>query len=230
MGGSCYRGEDRDMYVVGEWCENSCFGDFGGCEASMDANTTKPSPNCEYRATGDPRLVPINMQAVLAAINQARGTRRQLFLYTPDMFQSHYLVECMEKLPGASEWTYLAINAGVRSFLDSGWGFADLCAKGIREMWFGVESGDPILRARYDKPTFTNAEVIQLTQDGREAGVNVCWFLVDGVDDTDESRLATYELIRRAHPFRVQVGVVQRYDRAAERIPSMALPSPASAQ
>lgn len=216
MGGGCYRSTDRDMIEVGSWCDNECFGRFGGCEGSITGKTkiTKPTTNCEYRPS-EPERKPVNMEWVLASIADAARSGRELFLYTPDMFQPFYLDGCLRKLPERNDGVYLAINACVRSFVDSSITFEWLRARGIREVWVGVESADPALRDEYDKPAFSNAEVIGMTVAGREAGVNVCWFLVDGERDNDQTRLATYALIREAEPYRVQVGTLQRHERVA---------------
>jgi radical SAM superfamily enzyme YgiQ (UPF0313 family) len=86
----------------------------------------------------------------------------------------------------------------------------DLYQKGIREIWLGVESGDPELRHRYGKLPFENEEVVQITETGRKVGINVCWFLVDGPDDTGATRLKTYDLMRKADPFRCHIGPLAR--------------------
>ena len=214
MGGGCYRGMNREMVVVGAWCENECFSQFGGCEASMSGDITKPTANCELRPE-EPTRLSMTIDAVVKAIAESTEKGRELFLYTPDMFQEFYLKECFWQLPDQAERTYLAVNAGVRSFIDSGIGFGELTRRGIREMWVGVESGSPVLRERYGKPAFTNDEVFWLTDEGRKNGVNVCWFLVDGVLDTDASKLETYNLMRRCEPYRVEIGTLQRYERVA---------------
>ena len=100
---------------------------------------------------------------------------------------------------------YVAINAGVRSFIDRNINPKELIDHGIREIWFGVESGSKLMREKYGKPNFTNSEVIKLTEYIQSFGIHVCWYLLDSKDDTDFSRLATYELVRVAQPYRIRI-------------------------
>ena len=88
------------------------------------------------------------------------------------------------------------------------WDF--LSRKGIKEVWLGVESGNKSLRDKYTKPSFTNKEIVEITEQGRKNNVNICWFLVDGDEDTDKTRLETYQLMKEAQPFRFHIGELQR--------------------
>ena len=58
--------------------------------------------------------------------------------------------------------------------------------------------------------TFNNNELVALTKEGQETGCHICWYLVDGVLDTDATRLETYNLIKEAFPYRVHIGQLSK--------------------
>ena len=62
-----------------------------------------------------------------------------------------------------------------------------------------------MLRTELNKPMTADDELLALTKEAKEAGVNVCWYLVDSDIDTQETRLATYDLIKTGNPFRLNV-------------------------
>lgn len=212
MGGSCYRGENRELFYVGGWCENNCFQEYGGCEASAVGEITKTHETCEMKPE-DPE--PLRLQALEesnTAIDEATKNRKDIFLYVPDMFSDFYFEEFFLKLPPRDKDTYIAVNACIPTFLKNvGSNWELLTNRGVKEVWFGVESGNKDLRKSYNKLPFENSDVIRITDEGREAGVNVCWFLVDGDEDTDQSRLDTYALLKKAQPFRTHIGELKKY-------------------
>lgn len=209
MGASCYRVHNRNLFFVGGHCENSCFRSHGGCEASSEFEAVKTEVHCEIRYQDKMKMV--SMEKISEAVKSATEKGKSIFLYTPDMFSDTYFSQCFQKLPRSNGDTYIAINAGVRTFFDRKVDWADILSKGIREIWIGVESASPILRNRYFKQKFTNDEVLKITADGMKAGVNICWYLVDGVEDKDETRLKTYQLIKKGSPFRAHIGQLQQY-------------------
>jgi len=204
MGAGCYRIPNRNLFFVGGYCENGCFQNHGGCEASSQFEAVKSEVHCELKPEDLGKTVkPIN--DINAAIDQATKDGKTIFLYTPDTFSDFYFEAFYKLLPNRNGNTYIAINAGVRTLVDKA-NWEEIHNKGIREVWIGVESANSRLREKYFKPAFTNAEVLGLTKAGHEHGINVCWFLVDGTEDTDETRLQTYGLIKEAEPYRVHIG------------------------
>lgn len=214
MGGGCYRSVSRELFYVGGYCENQCFSKYGYCEASSDVDPTKTHDTCELKPEYKERDVkPIGV--VNAAVAEATEHGKEIFLYTPDMFSDFYFEECFTKLPNRNDRTHICINACVRTLIDKlGYDMLSLKDKGIREVWVGVESANPALRDKYDKPSFTNEELEKLTIAGRISGVDICWFLVDGCEDTDKTRLETYNLIKDVEPFRLHVGQLKSYQGA----------------
>ena len=69
-----------------------------------------------------------------------------------------------------------------------------------------MESASKYLRDKYFKIPFTNNEVRKITEQGQKANINICWFLVDGAEDTVETRLETYQMIKDCDPYRVHIG------------------------
>lgn len=207
MGASCNRIPDREIFYVGSFCENACFLGFGGCDASYELESVKTHNTCEFKPELKTKL-PINMEAITEAIKNSIG--KSIFLYTPDMFSDYYLENCYKLLPDQPK-AYISVNACVRTLIDSKVSFVEVFKKGIKEIWLGVESGNRILRDRYSKLPFTNEELIKVTKEAKDAGISICWYLVDGVVDNISTRLETYTLIKEANPFRVHIGELRAY-------------------
>jgi len=209
MGSGCYRVPDRELFFAGGYCENGCFRDHGGCEASSQFKAVKTEAHCELKPDDD-LTFPKTMAEINKAIDEATSKGKTIFLYTPDMFSETYLEGILAKLPERNGSTYIAINASVRNLVDRvDW--AEVYKKGIREIWMGVESASLDLRNKYHKIPFTNEEVLKVTKEGEETGINICWFLVDGAEDTTETRLQTYQMIKEADPYRTHIGNLQKY-------------------
>lgn len=210
MGGSCYRVEGRELFFIGGWCENDCFQSHGGCEASAIGEVTKEHETCEI-SPPDHEMMSHTMAEANNAVQKATSKGKSIFLYTPDMFSDFYFDNCFNRLIDRNGATYISINAGVRTLTDRiGDIWQPLIDKGIKEMWIGVESADVNLRDKYNKPKFTNEEVLEITRKGRLLDINVCWFLVDGDEDTEATRLKTYNLIKQGEPFRIHIGDLKK--------------------
>ena len=209
MGGGCNRIPGRETYYVGSFCENDCFRGYGGCDASFNGLVTKTHDTCEMKPETKVMAF-VNMDAVNLAIDKATKEGKSIFLYTPDMFSKFYMENCFQLLP-PKPLAYISINACVRTLVDSNILLEDIRFKGIREIWLGVESGDRSLRDKYNKLPFTNEELSQLTRKADMSGIHVCWYLVDGKEDTIETKITTYELIKTANPFRVYLGELLAY-------------------
>jgi len=200
MGRGCYTDERRDLVIVGNWCPNKCFRGFGECGAS-ELGQEKSVLMCELRPEMKDKIIDNAMLEILSAVKKSTVNGRSVFLYTPDMFNRFYLEAVLRKLPD-NPAAYIAVNACVHSFIKANMPFDELRKKGIKEIWFGIESGSQELRNRYSKPYFTNNDVLRITNLGRDAGVNICWFMVDGFEDTPQTRLETFNLMVEAQPFR----------------------------
>lgn len=207
MGRGCYKNEKRDLLIVGNRCVNNCFPQHGGCASAKD-EMLKDSLMCELRPEFPEPLIHDHMRQIKKAIDRAGEVGKSLFLYTPDMFEEFYFNNVLMKLP-KNHGVYLCVNGCVSSFLKRA-KWPELYSRGIREIWFGVESGNPELRNLYNKPEFDNEDLIAITEKGRDIGINVCWFLVDGIEDTAETRLETYHLMVRAQPFKFHFSEVSR--------------------
>jgi len=211
MGSGCYRIANRELFFVGGWCENNCFKNYGGCEASINADITKEHETCELRPD-DFSKMNHTMKQVNKVVGKVTQKGKSIFLYTPDMYSDFYYENCFNRLKNRNGSTYIAINAGVRTLTDkveNHW--QSILDKGIKEIWIGVESAEPLLRDKYNKPEFTNDEVVEITKKGHLLGVNICWFLVDGDEDTEITRLKTYNLIKEAQPYRIHIGDLRAY-------------------
>lgn len=207
MGAGCYVNERRDLLVIGNYCENNCFPIHGGCASSKD-EALKDTTMCELRPEcDDPFLV--SMDQIKNAINNAIGKEHSIFLYVPDMFNDLYFNHILAKLPDNPK-AKIAINGCVKTFKEKA-DWEELKRKGIYEVWLGVESGSKKLRKIYNKLPFSNKDIAKITEKGRSIGVNICWFLVDGEEDTQETRLETYTLLREAQPFKFHFSALQVY-------------------
>jgi radical SAM superfamily enzyme YgiQ (UPF0313 family) len=208
MGGGCYLNEKRDLLVVGNYCENNCFPKHGGCASAQD-DEIKDVLMCELRPDFDEPLISRPLETIIKRKEKCFKEGKSLFLYTPDMFNEFYFEHILSKLPN-DQSVYLCINACVNSFLKRA-NWQDLYSVGIREIWFGVESGSRQLRDLYNKPKFSNQDIIEITEKGRDLGINCCWFLVDGVEDTNDTRLETYNLLKKAQPFKFHFSPLNTY-------------------
>lgn len=211
MGGGCRRTANMETVFAGGFCENSCFQRWGGCEASAEFEVVKTDAHCEIKPES-PEILVKSAQQINADIYRIVTRGKLVFLYVPDLFSDTYFKCLFPHLVSRNGSTYISTNAGVRTLADKvqgNWPF--VFDKGIREIWMGVESASLELRRLYGKKDFTNAEIVDLTKTGREAGINISWYLVDGPEDTDKTRLDTYQLIKEADPYRVHIGNLQKF-------------------
>jgi hypothetical protein len=207
MGGGCRNIPNRETIFAGGKCDNNCFSNHGGCNASDDV-ITKSEPTCELM-TDKHEVMLMSIEEINSEIDGLTHEGKSVFLYTPDLFSNYYLDRILHKLPNRNGNTYIAVNAGVRSLIDCGIDFQILQGKGIREVWIGVESAVSEIRDIYKKPAFTNQEVIQLTQQAKIAGLNMCWYMVDGKEDNPDTRSQAFQLIKEGNPFRVNIEQLQ---------------------
>lgn len=77
-------------------------------------------------------------------------------------------------------------------------------ATSVSEVWFGVETGDDRLRAKYGKRC-TSTQVVDATDFAHSLGLVVGWYLVVSSLDTPTTLKATTELAKRATPDQVYV-------------------------
>lgn len=207
MGGGCRIMHNRETIYAGGKCENHCFSHYGGCNASDDI-AVKQSETCEYK-TPNKDIMLLTMEEINQRIEELTKDGKSIFLYTPDLFSKFYFQRLFKKLPNRNGNTYIAVNAGVKSLKQKRCPFGEIRAKGIYEIWIGVESADLNIRNKYGKPKFSNEDVLFITENAKTWGINVCWYLVDGKEDHIQSRIMTYELIREARPFRVNIEQLQ---------------------
>jgi len=178
------------LYAGGE-CKNHCFANYGGCLVHTPKTTEI-----------------LSSEEIAYQLGLLTSKHEQAFVYTPDMFSDLYYKSVFLELPfydGGFPGAYIAVNASVRTLIDKVKDFSDLLDRGIREVWFGIESGDELMRKKYGKPNFSNSEVAFTTKELQRFGIHACWYLLDSKDDTDSSRLATYELIRECEPYRIRI-------------------------
>jgi len=208
MGGSCYNDDRRDLLVVGNHCVNNCFPEHGGCASAIKE---KVDVRCELRPEMPDKAIPDTLNTVNEFVEITTNKGNSAFLYTPDMFNDFYFNNVLSQLPNRNGNTYIAINGCVRTFADRvGDNWQLLYDKGVREVWLGVESGDPKMRKVYNKPAFSNQEIAAITVKGRENGINICWFLVECEGDTDVTKLQTYSLLKEAQPYRFHISGAER--------------------
>jgi hypothetical protein len=207
MGGGCRDIANRETIYAGGKCENHCFSHYGGCNAS-DSLAIKQQETCEYKALSHDILL-MSIEDINNEIEYFTKQGKSVFLYTPDMFSDLYFKVLFKKLPSRNGNTYIAINAGVSTLKNHINNMNEIKKKGILEVWIGVESASKEIRDKYSKPDFNNEDVIAITKEGKRLGINVCWYLVDGKEDTEVSRLATYNLIKEGNPFRINVEQLQ---------------------
>lgn len=207
MGGGCRNIPNRETVFAGGKCDNNCFSNYGGCNASDDV-TTKAKETCElYSNKHDVMFMKI--EEINSEIISLTMESKSVFLYTPDLFSDFYFDRLFKKLPDRNGNTYIAVNAGVRTLIDRKIDFKTIYDKGIKEIWIGVESASKDIRDKYSKPEFTNEEVIFLTQNAKLSGINICWYLVDGKEDNNKTKAETFMLIKRGNPFRVNIEQLQ---------------------
>jgi len=207
MGGGCRFMKNRETIYAGGKCENNCFSHYGGCNASDDI-ALKQTETCEYKSENHDILL-LSLKEINDRIEEFTKKGKSVFLYTPDLFSKFYFSKLFKKLPERNGNTFIAVNAGVRTLKQRKYPFEEIKARGIFEIWIGVESAELSIRNKYGKPKFSNKDVIFLTKEAKKYGIEICWYLVDGKEDTAQSRLATYDLIRECNPFRVNVERLQ---------------------
>lgn len=131
-------------------------------------------------------------------IDIARISDKKVWLYVLDFFDEMNS-DIFESIKENNN--YLTVEGCVASFyknyLDK---IQELKNKGIKEVWFGVESGNENLRNSYNKPYFNNEQLHQITHMLKDNGIKVCWYLVQGPEDTVDSVLDTNKLIDFCKP------------------------------
>jgi radical SAM superfamily enzyme len=208
MGGSCRTIQNRETIFAGGSCENKCFKNHGGCNASNDLVAQKQNQTCEYKTEKhDVLLIPI--EEINKQIEDFTQKGKSVFLYTPDLFSNIYYDKLFQKMPCRNGNTYIAVNACVNSLVEKQVDFKEIKSKGIFEIWLGVESASKEIRNKYNKPNFTNDDLLRITKQAKEHNINVCWYLVDGKEDTDETKLETFNLIKKGSPYRINIEQLQ---------------------
>lgn len=126
---------------------------------------------------------------------------RKTWLFVLDFFDSMNL-DIFEALP-LQNFTPLTVEGCVQTFVKNYLNqnrILDLANKGVKDIWFGVESASPALRDEYQKPSFTNMELADSMRALNNYGIAVHWYLVHGPRDTQRTVLDTNELMRALEP------------------------------
>lgn len=181
------------MIYAGGACNNSCFIRYGGCGVHRKHN------NGNHLLSRSPAKINAAVTSELILHNPA-------FIYTPDMFSGLYYKTLFTNLEERS-FGYIGINASVvtlKQRLAEGLKMSDIVKKGIKEIWLGIESGSLAVRKDFNKPHFTNEDVIEITHLGTEYGINMCWYLIDTPDNPTAEK-ETYKLIVKGKPYRVRI-------------------------
>jgi len=205
MGGGCRLFHNRETIYAGGKCENNCFSHYGGCNASDDI-AEKQQETCEFKPPSN-EIMLMSISEINKQISELTNRGKSVFLYVPDLFSDLYAKRIFKRLPNRNGNTYIATNASVNSLRNVD--FAEIKARGIFEIWIGIESASKEIRDKYNKPEFENEEVIRITQKARDYHINICWYLVDGDEDSEKSKLETYELIKQGNPFRINIEQLQ---------------------
>ena len=201
MGGGCRKVHNRETIFAGGKCKNKCFSKYGGCNASDDLKATKQTETCEHKAPNN-KIMLMTLNQINDKIDTLTEQNKSIFLYVPDLFGEIYFKILFKKLPNRNSNTYIATNGSVNSLKNID--FLTIKNKGIHEIWIGVESASKEIRDKYNKPEFSNNDILYITNKGKKHEINICWYLVDGIDN-EKSRLETYNLIKKGNPFRINI-------------------------
>jgi len=173
---------------VDRYCTHDCFSGYGGCGSHND----------------EPPI--INVKKLIDAVAKALHSNidTKIFLYTPNFFDPCSGIDHLTILQEIAEKNlqpYLRIEATVNSLIRKSPDFyKSLYNYGVREIWMGVESASDELRNKYGKPTFSNYDLEMITGLMQRQGIICCWYLVVGIDDTDDSIEMTVDLVKKLAP------------------------------
>jgi radical SAM superfamily enzyme YgiQ (UPF0313 family) len=143
------------------------------------------------------KIEPTKLENIKQEIERFKNKKTWLFVL--DFFDDSN-IDIFNALPNQNE-TPLTIEGCVALFYKNYINkIEELYKKGIREIWFGVESANEKLRDSYSKPKFTNEQLREICQKLRAGSINYSWYLVHGPEDTTKTFEETNELTRELSP------------------------------
>jgi hypothetical protein len=169
----------RNPNISESACDNGC----GCAPADIDHHVLK--------------LESVKLNNLKNEISRFKNTKTWLFVL--DFFEDCN-TDIFEVLQYQNE-TPLTIEGCVaffyKNYIDK---IEELYKKGIREVWFGVESANEKLRDSYNKPKFSNDQLKEICQKLKAVGINYSWYLVHGPEDSSKTYEETNILTRELMP------------------------------
>ncbi|HLM84163.1 MAG TPA: hypothetical protein VK254_03065, partial [Candidatus Bathyarchaeia archaeon] len=189
---SCPKGL-MDGYItifLDKFCRYQCFQNYGGCPSSFNREV-------------------MNIHLVIQMIREAleKNAKARIFLDAPNFLdvpgrrrlpdeEDNQHIEILKEIIKREIKPYLRIETTVCSLAGAPVSFYEFLREaGVQEVWMGVESGSLELRNKYEKPYFTNNQLVEITGAQGRAGIRCGWYLVVGFEDSDESIQETIDLI-----------------------------------
>jgi hypothetical protein len=163
--------------MVRNECSHKCFQAY----RSPNPSDSRCEGGCGYCRSGMLfSQEPVGLDVINDVIAQQTEAT---WLFVLDFFESRNL-DIFEAM-GKQYKVPLTVEGCVRTFhqnyLDKVW---DLKEKGVKEIWFGVESSSEELRNSYTKPHFTNEQLAEIMKRLKQADIDVCWYMTFGPEDT----------------------------------------------
>ncbi len=200
--------DDYEIIFIDRFCQQQCFKSYGGCSSFS-----------YERQVIDINKIISRIQSILK-----RKPKAKIFLDAPNFIDVDYRrqipeetenqhIKLLRAIIKSGIKAHLRIETTVYSLIDKKSDFYQLLKDaGIKEVWLGVESGNRKLRDKYNKPSFTNKQLKQITQNLHKEEIFCCWYLIVGFEDTDKTAIETADLIKKVEPDRIFLSQLLPYE------------------
>jgi len=188
---------NSEVLNVRNVCRHRCFEAYRSDNPSISGC----DGGCGYCGSNYSHDVLINHPVPINKLNKAIADHKgkRTWLYVLDFFDDiHFdIFEALEY----QDQTPLIIEGCVASFYKNYMDKVDeLKCMGISEIWFGVESASERLRKSYQKPAFTNTQLMEIMSLLKVYDIQTWWYLVYGPEDTGDTIRETNEMVRKCNP------------------------------
>lgn len=169
---------EYNVLMVRNECRHKCFQNY----RSPNPSDSRCDGGCGYCRSGYLfSQDPVPLKDLSDVIVEQKG--KPTWLFVLDFFDSinYDIFAAMSN----QRKTPLTLEGCVRTFYHNYLAkIPELVAKGVTEIWLGVESSSEKLRNSYKKPPFTNEQLAEIMAKLQTAGIDVCWYMTTGPEDT----------------------------------------------
>jgi len=168
---------EYNVLMVRNECSHKCFQAY----RSPNPSDSRCEGGCGYCRSGMLfSQEPVGLDVINKVIAQQTDPT---WLFVLDFFDDMNIdiyksLSHQDKVPLTLEG---CVRTFYKNYMDE---IPQLASIGVKEIWFGVESASEHLRNSYTKPHFTNNQLSEIMSKLKSSGIEVCWYMTFGPEDT----------------------------------------------